>query len=179
MCAISTSGVGSASNDVTEPVSGNLPESVQEALNGPEKHLWKPALDREKTSLQKRGVYTKVLLPKGKKAIKSKVVFKVKHHRVNGRWEVERYKCRWVCCGYSQKYGIDYTDTFAPVVSLTSVRILLALFVQLSLSTFQWDISTAFLYADLEEEVYVSQPKGLKEYDPETGQEYVLSLIHI
>ena len=152
-----------------------LPKSARDALSGAQAREWGAALDSEKASLRDKGVYDKVLLPPNRKALKSKIVFKIKEKKVGDSWVVDRYKCRWVCCGYSQRPGLDFAETFAPVVGLTSVRILICIIVQMGLTPFQYDISTAFLYADLTEEIYVSMPDGLKEYAPD-GQEYVWRL---
>jgi hypothetical protein len=72
--------------------------------------------------------------------------------------EVVRKKSRLVAQGYSQKEGIDYEETFAPVASLVAIRILLAFFVDKGLRLYQMDVKSAFLNGFFEEEVYVRQP---------------------
>jgi hypothetical protein len=62
--------------------------------------------------------------------------------------------------GFSQKHGIDFTETFAPVAKYTSLRLLFGIAVQLDLHILQLDIKTAFLYGDLQEETYMDQPEG-------------------
>lgn len=84
-------------------------------------------------------------------------IYKIKY-RVDG--SVERYKARLVAKGYSQKAGIDYQETFAPVVRLDSVKILLAMVTKYDLEMIQFDVKTAFLYGEIEEEIYMSQPEG-------------------
>lgn len=96
-------------------------------------------------------------LPKDRKAIGSKWVFKVKHHSDG---QVERYKCRLVAKGYSQIYGADYDETFSPVVRFSSIRTLLSFAVQNNLNVHQMDVVTAFLNGHLEEELYMEQPEG-------------------
>ena len=96
-------------------------------------------------------------LPKGKKKVGSKWVYKVK---TGADGSVERYKARLVAQGYTQKFGTDYDETFSPVVRMESLRALLALSVQFGLQLHQVDVTTAFLNGELEEEVYMQQPKG-------------------
>ena len=91
-----------------------------------------------------------VKLPKGRKAIGSKWVYKVK---IGADGLIERYKARLVAQGFSQKYGDDYDETFCPVVRLESLRALIALAVQKGLKLHQVDVTTAFLNGELEEEV--------------------------
>ena len=71
-----------------------------------------------------------------------------------------RLKARLVARGFSQIYGIDYLDTYAPVVKLASIRILLAIAAVFGLEIHQMDVVTAFLAGDLKEEIYMEQPEG-------------------
>ena len=94
-------------------------------------------------------------------------MFKVKHGKDG---EVQRFKGRLVAKGYAQKYGIDYNDTFAPVVRFASVRSLLAYAVQKNMVIHQMDVVTAFLNGHLKEEVYMQQPEGFIK----PGQEHLV-----
>jgi hypothetical protein len=76
--------------------------------------------------------------------------------------EVVRNKSRLVAHGYSQKEGIDYEETFAPVAHLEAIRILLAFSVAKGFKLYQMDVKSAFLNEFLEEEVYVKQPPGFE-----------------
>ena len=67
-----------------------------------------------------------------------------------------------VAKGYAQREGIDYNEVFSPVVKHSSIRILLALVAQYELDLHQLGVKTAFLYGDLDEEIYMSQPTGFK-----------------
>ena len=80
---------------------------------------------------------------------------------------IERYKARLVAKGFTQKEGIDYTETFSPVSKKDSLRIILALVAHFDLELQQMDVKTAFLNGDLEEEVYMKQPKGFPSSDGE------------
>ena len=73
-----------------------------------------------------------------------------------------RYKARFVAKGYAQREGIDYNEIFSPVIKHSSIHILLALVAQYELDLDQLDVKTAFLYGDLDEEIYMSQPTGFK-----------------
>jgi hypothetical protein len=75
---------------------------------------------------------------------------------------VVRNKSRLVAQGYSQKEGIDYEETFAPVARLEAIRILLAFSVAKGFKLYQMDVKRAFLNGFLEEEVYVKQPPGFE-----------------
>lgn len=71
-----------------------------------------------------------------------------------------RFKARLVARGYAQIYGIDYSETFSPVVRHTSLRILFALSVCYDMKIFQMDAVTAFLQSELQETIYMKQPVG-------------------
>ena len=96
-----------------------------------------------------------VELPEGRTAVGCKWVFKVKH---NGEGKVVRFKSRLVAKGYSQRHGIDFEETFSPVVRFSSIRTLLALAVQKDMIVHQMDVVTAFLNGELDEEMYMQQP---------------------
>ena len=96
-------------------------------------------------------------MPEGRKVIRSKWVFKVKH---NADGSVEKLKARLAAQGFSQKYGVDYDETFSPVVRFESIRTVIALDVKKGLKMHQMDVNTAFLHGDLEEEVYMRQSEG-------------------
>lgn len=96
-------------------------------------------------------------LPTGRKAIKSRWTFKTKY---NANGEIERFKARLVAKGCSQKYGIDYQETFSPTVRHSSIRFLLSLAAKQDLDLDQMDVITAFLHPKLEEEIYMELPEN-------------------
>ena len=110
-------------------------------MNSSAKVKWKEALDSEYTSLIKNRVWNLVELPKGRKPVGFRLVFKIKH---NANGAVERYKARLVAKGYSQEEGIDYEETFSPVARYTSIPSVLAIANQLDLELHQMDVQTFF-----------------------------------
>lgn len=128
------------------------PSTVEEALKQDDSAEWKKAINEELESHRVNNTWELTNLPLGRNPIKAKWVFKVK--------EDGRYKARLVAKGCSQKYGIDYDETYSPVVRYASIRLLMALAVQRDLNIYQMDAVTAFLQGDLEEDIYMRQPEG-------------------
>ena len=133
------------------------PTTFEEATDCPEKAKWKEAMGKEMKSLEDNEVWELTALPPDKKAIGCKWVYKVK---TNSDGSIERYKARLVARGFDQKYGLDYDETFCPVVRLESLRSLIALSTQRGLELHHVDVHTAFLNGTLEEEVFMKQPTG-------------------
>ncbi|KAE8670892.1 APO protein 3 [Hibiscus syriacus] len=123
-----------------------IPRNVTEAFQSPE---WKKAVEEEIKALQKNKTWSLTDLPKGKRAVGCRWIFTVKYHSDGS---VERYKARLVAKGFSQSYGIDYQETFAPVAKLNTIRILLSVAVNMDWKLHQLDIKNAFLNGNLEEE---------------------------
>jgi len=136
---------------------GELPTSFESAMESSDASKWKEACESEFESLCKNKTWELVPLPRGRKAISSKWVFKVKE-TVEGL--IERYKARLVAKGFLQKYGVDFEETFAPVAKFASIRIILSIAAQYKLVLHQMDVKTAFLNGLLEEEIYMKQPNG-------------------
>ena len=109
-------------------------------------------------------LYCIPLLPslQGKPVITCKWLFK-KKRGLSGK--VEKYKARIVARGFMQQEGIDYEETYSPTVRQESIRMMCAATASEGMIMEQMDVTTAFLYADLEEEVYMEIPEGMFEED--------------
>ena len=149
-------GLVTVDDRVFDPVE---PTSYQDIKNHCDRDKWYAACDEEIASITAKGVYQLVKRRPGMRVIKSGWVLKVKRDENN---LPIRYKARFVAKGYSQRHGIDYHETFSPVVKHKSIRLMLCVAVQHNLEMKQMDYHTAFLNGELEdeEEIYVEQPEG-------------------
>ncbi|PNX72348.1 pentatricopeptide repeat-containing protein mitochondrial-like, partial [Trifolium pratense] len=133
-----------------------IPSSVQDALLDPK---WKKAMNEEMEALQKNETWELVPLPEGNKTVGCRWVFTVK---LKADGSIDRYKARLVAKGYTQKYGVDYQETFAPVAKINTIRILISIAANRDWPLQQFDVKNVFLNGDLEEEVYMDLPPGVK-----------------
>lgn len=142
------------------------PVTLKDVQSRPDRLKWVEAMKDEMLSLKENNTWTLVQLPHGKKVVRSKWIFKTKY---NSDGELEKYKARLVARGFTQRYGIDYDETFSPVVRYGSVRLLLAIAAQNRLQIEQMDVHTAYLNADIPKnvEIFLSQPEG---FDDGTGR---------
>lgn len=135
------------------------PTTYAEAVKGSESSFWKTAIEDEIDSLQDNHTWTVADLPDGKRPLTTKWVFK-KKLLPNG--ELDKHKARLVARGFQQRPGVDFLDTYAPVARHDTIRIFFAIVTMLSLQTLQFDVTTAFLNGDLEEEIYLDPPCGVR-----------------
>src|SRR5271154_3897429 len=143
-----------------DPNDEDEPETVQEAINHPTRgKQWEKAIQNEVNSHLKNHTWDLVPRPQNRQVVTNKFAFK---HKKNELATIVRLKARLVARGFSQIYGIDYLDTYAPVVKLASIRILLAIAATFGLEIHQMDVATAFLAGELEEEIYMEQPEGFE-----------------
>jgi hypothetical protein len=152
---------------VNQLSSVSLPSKVQDAMND---EKWAKAMAVEMDALEKNCTWELVPLPPGKQTVGCRWVYTVKH---NSDGSVDRYKARLVAKGYTQKYGVDYDETFAPVAKIKTIRVLLSLAANLDWPLQQYDVKNAFLHGDLNEEVYMDLPPG---YGTSTGEKVVCRL---
>ncbi|GAB0095500.1 uncharacterized protein DMENIID0001_108920 [Sergentomyia squamirostris] len=136
------------------------PQTVEEAMKDVHSETWKNSMKEEMAALKENHTWILVKLPDGKKPIKCKWIFKTKR---NDSGNVLRRKARLVAKGFSQVEGIDYQETFSPVVRYSSVRYLLAIAAKYDLNIRQLDAVTAFLNGKLKETVYMEQPEGFQD----------------
>jgi len=134
------------------------PTSFDEAINHPTRAKeWEDEIMKEYNAIMKNGVWVLVPRPKNRPVVSSKWVWKHKRDQFH---IITRLKARLVARGFSQTFGVDYFDTYAPVAKLMSIRILLAIAAAMDLELHQMDVVTAFLANKLEEEIYMEQPEG-------------------
>jgi hypothetical protein len=139
------------------PLADSTPTSFTDAMNRPDSKLWWEALCTEIKAVIQNNTWNLVNLPPGKRAIPLKWVFKIKRD-ANGNFE--KYKARIVVKGYSQVAGLDFNETFAPVVRIESVRIIFALAAANDLFILHIDCKNAFLHGRSDVDIYVLQPEG-------------------
>ncbi|GKD99324.1 ribonuclease H-like domain-containing protein, partial [Tanacetum coccineum] len=135
------------------------PKKVIHALKDPS---WIEAMQEELLQFKLQEVWTLVDLPKGKRDIGSKWIFR---NKKDERGNVIRNKAILLTQGYTQEEGIDCDEVFAPVARIEAIRLFLAYASFKDFVVYQMDVKSAFLYGKIEEEVYVCQPPGFE--DPE------------
>ena len=134
-----------------------LDESItyKDAITCADASKWKSAMEEEIASLHENNTWNLTTLPKDRKVLRGKWVYKKKTTEAS-----TRYKARWVVKGFMQREGIDYTETYASVINKATTKVVMAMAAIKGYYIEQMDIVTAFLYGPIEEEVYVEQPTG-------------------
>jgi hypothetical protein len=133
------------------------PISVTQALTDPQ---WRAAMSSELTALMRHDTWHLVPPLKGCNIIGCKWVFQVKR-LVDG--SIDKFKARLVAKGFNRRPGLDYTQTFSPIVKPVTIRTILSVAVMHGWPLHQLDINNAFLHGNLTEEVYMSQPPGFRD----------------
>ena len=131
------------------------PDTFKQAV---EDKRWRDSMSAEIKALRNRGCWRVIRTPQGVKLIKSRYVYRLKKDWTG---KVTKRKSRLVVQGFSQVEGVDYTETFAPVAKVATFRLMLALTKVLNLHIHQLDVDSAFLYADLQENVFMKPPPGM------------------
>ncbi|KAG8478386.1 hypothetical protein CXB51_028195 [Gossypium anomalum] len=145
--------------NVAEDIDANQePSNYSEAISCEDSEKWMFAMQEEMESLHKNKTWDLVKLPKGKKTVHYKWVFKKKEGTPGV--EEPKYKARLVVKGYNQITGVDFTYVFSPVVKHSSIRVLLGIVAMHDLELEQLDVKTSFLHGELEEDIYMQQLEG-------------------
>jgi hypothetical protein len=98
--------------------------------------------------------------PPGANIVSGKWVF---HQKFNSDGSLSHYKACWVCHGFSLQHGIDYDETFSPVVKPSTIHTVLSIAISLEWPIHQLDVKNAFLHGSLQEIVYCQQPLGFED----------------
>ena len=133
------------------------PRSIDEALKGSYAAEWKKALDEEYNTLMERDTWELVELPPGKQVVGVKWILRIK---TKGDGSLERFKARLVARGFTQVPGEDFYNTYAPVGDYTTARMLLSVAAVQDMELLQLDVKNAFLYGDIDADIYMQQPPG-------------------
>ncbi|KAI0992992.1 hypothetical protein K3495_g15192, partial [Podosphaera aphanis] len=143
-------------------IASNEPKTWEEAMSSPEARQWKQAALQEMKSLIDTNtikVINRNTLPKGRKPMKSKWVFKKK---LLADGSVDKWKARCTAKGYTQRPGLDYQETFAPTPRPETGRIMLTLSHYFGWHRCQGDVPAAFLNPNLNIELYMEMPRGFE-----------------
>ena len=132
------------------------PRTPAEALKGAKSQEWMDAMDDEYRSLVENGTWELVELPSNRKAIGCKWLFKSKRDE---KGDIVRHKARLVAQGFTQKYGVDFDEVFAPVAKQVTMRTLLTIASRRKMIVKHVDVKTAYLHGILDETIYMKQPE--------------------
>ena len=135
------------------------PLSYKQALCSKDAENWRAAIKEELDAHSKNNTWSIVEKPAGCNPIDSTWVFKLQPMKMG---QVNRYKARLCARGFRQVHGIDFEETFSPVVRYDTLRIMLAIACREDYEIMQFDVKTAFLHGKLKENVYMNIPQGLK-----------------
>jgi hypothetical protein len=141
-----------ADTTTTPPDASPVPSSVRTALA--DLH-WRRDIEEEYAALLANHTWDLVPRPPDTNVVTGKWQF---HHKLTSDGSLDRYKARWVLRGFTQRPGVDYDETFSPIVKFTTVRVVLSLALSQNRVIHQLDIKNAFLHGTLTETVYCSQP---------------------
>jgi transposase InsO family protein len=150
-----------------------LEPTYEEAKKRSDWPMWKEAIAKELAALRAAGTWKVVERPMHRNVVDSKWVFRVKK---NAGGEIEKWKARLVARGFTQVYGVDYFETFAPVARLASIRSILAIAARNGWPIDMFDFNSAFLNGELDEkeEIFMEQPP---DYETKDRRTHVLQLL--
>ena len=139
----------------------DTPQTYEQAMNSPSRNEWLSAMRDELKSMETLNVWTLTELPPGKRSLGCRWVFKQKK---DSSGKVERHRARLVLKGFLQKQGIDFKELYSPTAKYETVRAVLNIAAKEKLIAFQFDVTTAFLYAELDNQtLFMDQPPGFED----------------
>lgn len=158
--------VSSASNDqrllgLAATIVSGVPNTYKQAMAAHDSRYWQEAMDKELAAHTKNGTWVWKLCPPAVRPIGSRWVFTLKEQATQTTSPKTIYKARLVAQGFTQVAGVDYSDTFAPVLRYDSLRVLLALAAHFRCNIHQMDVTTAFLYGEVDVPLYMRPPPGV------------------
>jgi Reverse transcriptase (RNA-dependent DNA polymerase) len=121
---------------------------------------WRVTMTQELDALARNKTWSLVPVSEASNIMGCKWVFKIKHRSYD---TIERFKARLVVKGYTQEEGLDYTDTFSPVIKPTIIKLILSLVVTSNLNIRQLDVNSVFLHGKLQETIYMKQPSSFQD----------------
>lgn len=136
---------------------GPEPITLNQARTSPEADKWEEAMKTEMGMLEKMKTFNLVPLPRGRRAIGTKWVYK---RKLNPNGTINKYKARLVAKGFAQRKGVDYEATYASVATMASIRMILATCAAKGLEVRQLDVDSAYLNGEMDTEVFMVQPPG-------------------
>ena len=140
----------------------DVPNTRRQAMRSPYAAFWQAAMDAEIASIRAYNTFSVTAKPAGINVVGCRWVFAVKAKDSF----VARFKARLVAQGFSQQLGVDYEETYSPVMKYKTLRIILAIVAARDLTLEFMDVQTAYLNAELQEEVYMRQPEGYEQGNP-------------
>jgi hypothetical protein len=158
-----TSAVRTAIASGVAALEKRTPQTHREAMSSPDAKEWKIAEHSEMASCVGQKVWTLVArtsLPKGANVLPCKTVYKIK---VNELGQITQFKARFTPKGFRQKQNVDFFETYARTGQYKTLRTLLSLCAKWGYDLTQFDVPTAFLFADVEEDVYMELPDGFEQ----------------
>ena len=138
-----------------------VPQTLKEAKQTEHWEFWANACQKELESMIRNGVFERVKRTPDMKVVNGGWVFQLKRNADDD--SIDEFKARIVAKGYSQEYGVDFEEIFAPVVSHTTIRVFLTYAAAYRMTVHHVDIKAAFLKCDLDFQVYMKPPEGLED----------------
>ena len=150
------------------------PSTFQQAMNSQHREHWLSAIRSELKSLKKAGTWRYAHKPTDANLVGCRWIFKIKRDQDGN---VIKFKARLVAQGFTQVYGIDYAETYAPVARYASIRLILALAAHYDWELHQMDVVTAYLNGALDVPIYMRAPQGLELTNERCPDDHVCLLL--